>query len=86
VPADACLDEAVALGRSLLAAGPRAIETVKRLIAEASGRPRDLRGAAAILAQVRVSAEAQEGVRAFLEQRPPEWETRAAGGRDASDR
>jgi methylglutaconyl-CoA hydratase len=85
VPAAACLDEAIALGRSLLASGPRAIETVKRLIAEASGRPHDLRGAAAILAQVRVSAEAQEGIRAFLERRPPDWESRPSGARDGSD-
>jgi methylglutaconyl-CoA hydratase len=86
VPAEACLAEAIALGRSLLGCGPRAIETTKRLIAEASGQPHDLRGGAAILAQVRVSAEAQEGIRAFLERRPPEWETRAGGGRDGSDR
>ena len=86
VPAGACLDEALALSRSMLGCGPRAIETVKRLIAEASGQPHDLRGAAAILAQVRVSTEAQEGIRAFLERRPPEWETRAGGGRDGSDR
>jgi methylglutaconyl-CoA hydratase len=86
VPADACLAESMALGQSLLACGPRAIETTKRLIAEASGRPHDLRGAAAILAQVRVSIEAQEGIRAFLEGRPPEWETRATGGRDVSER
>jgi methylglutaconyl-CoA hydratase len=77
VPADACLNEAITLGRSLVACGPSAVETVKRLIAEATGQPRDLRGAAAITAQVRVSEEAREGIRAFLEHRPPEWETRA---------
>jgi methylglutaconyl-CoA hydratase len=76
VPAAQCLAEAVALGRELTASGPNAVETVKRLIAEASNRPRDLRGAAAITAQVRLSNEAQEGIRAFLERRPPEWETR----------
>jgi methylglutaconyl-CoA hydratase len=79
VAADACVDEAVALGRSMVACGPCAIETTKRLIGDASGRPRDLRGAAAITAQVRVSDEAQEGVRAFLERRAPEWESRTAG-------
>ena len=85
IAADVCLVEAIALGQTLAASAPRAIETTKRLIAEASGRPDDLRGAAAITAQVRVSEEAQEGMRAFLERRPPEWET-AAGGRDGSDR
>jgi methylglutaconyl-CoA hydratase len=80
VAADACVAEAVALGRSMVACGPHAVETTKRLIADASGRPRDLRGAAAITAQVRVSDEAQEGVRAFLERRVPEWESRAGSG------
>jgi methylglutaconyl-CoA hydratase len=79
VPAAACLGEAIALGRSLAACGPQAIETTKRLIAEATGRPHDLRGAAAITAQVRISAEAQEGIRAFLERRPPAWDTRTEG-------
>jgi methylglutaconyl-CoA hydratase len=77
VAPDACVAEAVALGRSLAACGPRAIETTKRLIADAAGRPHDLRGAAAITAQVRISDEAQEGIRAFFERRAPEWETRA---------
>jgi methylglutaconyl-CoA hydratase len=77
VPAEACVAEAIALGRTLAAAGPRAVETTKRLIAEATGRPHDLRGAAAITAQVRISDEAREGIRAFFERRPPEWETRA---------
>jgi methylglutaconyl-CoA hydratase len=79
VAADNCIAEAVALGQTMVACGPCAIETTKRLIADASGRPRDLRGAAAITAQVRVSDEAQEGIRAFLERRAPEWETRSAG-------
>jgi methylglutaconyl-CoA hydratase len=76
VAAEACVAEAVALGQTLVGCGPRAIETTKRLIADASGRPRDLRGAAAITAQVRISDEAQEGIRAFFERRAPEWETR----------
>jgi methylglutaconyl-CoA hydratase len=78
VPASECLREAVGLGQDLVASAPRAIEATKRLIAEASGRPIDLRGAAAITAQVRVSEEAQEGIRAFLERRPAAWMLRAA--------
>jgi methylglutaconyl-CoA hydratase len=73
VPADALRPEAIALGEALAACAPLAIETTKRLIDEASGRPADLRGAAAVTAQVRVSEEAREGVRAFLERRPPVW-------------
>jgi methylglutaconyl-CoA hydratase len=73
VAAEACLREAIALGQALGACGPQAIETTKRLIVEVSGGPSDLRGAAAITAQVRVSEEAQEGILAFLERRQPRW-------------
>jgi methylglutaconyl-CoA hydratase len=78
-PAARCLDEAVQLGNELVASAPRAIETAKRLLDESAGRPRDLRGAAAVSAAVRVSDEAREGIRAFLEKRPPAWtHTRSA--------
>jgi methylglutaconyl-CoA hydratase len=73
VPADTCRVTAVALARSIAACGPQALSTTKRLILEASGRPFDLRGAAAISAAVRVSDEAVEGMRAFLEKRQPRW-------------
>jgi methylglutaconyl-CoA hydratase len=72
-PAERCLDEAIRLGTELLASAPSAIATAKRLLDESAGRPRDLRGAAAISAAVRVSEEAREGIRAFLEKRPPAW-------------
>jgi methylglutaconyl-CoA hydratase len=73
VAAEKLLAEALALGNDLAACGPRAIQTTKRLIDEASGRPADLRGAAAVTAQVRVSDEAREGLHAFIEKRPPRW-------------
>jgi methylglutaconyl-CoA hydratase len=76
VAPDRVRDEALALARSLTAGGPRALGTIKRLIDESSGRPPDLRGAAAVSAAVRVSDEAIEGMRAFLERRSPAW----AGG------
>ncbi|WP_422931202.1 enoyl-CoA hydratase/isomerase family protein [Singulisphaera sp. PoT] len=75
VPEEELLARAIALGKSLVASAPIAVESTKRLIDEASGRPKDLRGAAAITAAVRVSSEAEEGMRAFLERRPPDWET-----------
>ena len=46
---------------------------IKRLLDETQGRPRSLRGAAAVSAAIRVSEEAQEGIRAFLEKRLPSW-------------
>lgn len=73
VPPDRCLPEAFALAGSLSACGPRALATTKRLLDESSGLPSDLRGSAAITAAVRVSDEAFEGMRAFLEKRPPKW-------------
>ena len=70
---DRVRDEALALARSLLECAPRAITSLKRLLDEATGRPADLRGAAAVSAAVRVGAEAAEGMTAFLEKRPPAW-------------
>jgi methylglutaconyl-CoA hydratase len=74
VPAEACLDEARALARSLLGSAPQAVAAIKRLIDEATARPRDLRGAAAVSAAARCGDEAAEGMRAFLEKRLPRWE------------
>jgi methylglutaconyl-CoA hydratase len=73
VSPDRCRDEAIALARSLTVCGPKALATTKRLLDEASCRPADLRGAAAVSAAVRVSDEALEGMLAFLEKRPPQW-------------
>lgn len=73
VPPGESLDAAVALGASLSASAPGAAAATKRLLDEASGRPRDLRGAAAVTAAIRVSEEADEGMRAFFEKRPPRW-------------
>lgn len=64
---------------NILDGGPNAIEAAKFLVQTLS---RDLVGqdfqkaldfAAAELAQLRVQPEAQEGVTAFLEKRPPSW-------------
>ena len=77
VPAERLLGAALALGQSLTHSAPLAIQTTKRLLDEASGRPIDLRGSAAITAAVRVSEEAREGMNAFLEKRPPRWDLKA---------
>jgi methylglutaconyl-CoA hydratase len=71
--AENCLDEAIRLANGLAQGAPMAQASIKRLIDEATLRPRDLRGAAAISAAVRCSEEAHEGIRAFIEKRPPSW-------------
>jgi methylglutaconyl-CoA hydratase len=69
---DATVDRYVA---ELLSASPTGIAAAKRLIPQVWGRsPADARTitAEAIAAQ-RVSPEGQEGLRAFLDKRPPRW-------------
>src|SRR3954471_20115449 len=77
VPADA-LDSAVARRvADVLTGGPAGVARAKSLIREIAGvHPEDVIGVTtnAIAAQ-RVSAEGQEGLRAFLEKRKPGWST-----------
>jgi methylglutaconyl-CoA hydratase len=70
---DTCLDEAIWMAESLAECAPLAVATTKKLLDESAGRPRDLRGAAAVSAAIRCSEEAREGIRAFGEKRPPAW-------------
>jgi methylglutaconyl-CoA hydratase len=78
VPA-AGLDHAVASClNDVLAAGPEAVAAAKALIREVAGR--SIEDAAPITARTiaarRVSAEGQEGLRAFLEKRAPSFDSR----------
>jgi methylglutaconyl-CoA hydratase len=73
VSPERCLAEALDLARSLIDGAPLALASTKRLLDEATGRPADLRGAAAISAAVRVGDEAREGMAAFVEKRDPAW-------------
>ena len=61
--------------REILAAGPEAVMAAKALIREIWGRsPSDAAATtASVIAKRRVSAEGQEGLRAFLEKRKPSW-------------
>jgi methylglutaconyl-CoA hydratase len=68
-----CLDVAIRVAQSLSQGAPGALATTKKLLDEAAGRPRDLRGAAAISAATRLSDEAKEGICAFVEKRQPAW-------------
>ncbi len=61
------------MAEGLIANGPIALATTKRILDEAEGRPPNLRGAAAISAVVRASEEAHEGISAFVEKRTPRW-------------
>lgn len=68
-----CLAESIRMGKDMFQSAPQAVAVIKRLLDETQGRPKSLRGAAAVSAAIRVSEEAQEGIRAFLEKRPPRW-------------
>ncbi len=56
----------------LLKAGPRALVESKRLIAKLSATQTEA-DTAGLIARLRVSAEGQEGMAAFLEKRKPNW-------------
>jgi methylglutaconyl-CoA hydratase len=76
VAADADLDAAVAdVVREILSAGPAAIAAAKSLIPEVWERTAEAAReiTADAIAARRVSAEGQEGLRAFLEKRKPGW-------------
>jgi methylglutaconyl-CoA hydratase len=69
---DAVVD---AITAAIAANGPRAVREAKALIRRVAGMRREeaLEHCADAIARVRVTAEAQEGLRAFLEKRDPAW-------------
>ena len=76
VPREA-LDSAIAsLAATLRQGGPLAQQAAKSLIAAVAGRPIDdaiSEETAQRIARQRATAEAREGVSAFLDKRPPAW-------------
>ena len=77
---DAELDAGVQrVADSLLQGAPGALATAKRLVAEVARMSLDeaLPYTADVLARVRSSDEAREGIGAFLEKRPPSWRPRS---------
>ena len=75
VPADE-LDTAVdQLVGSLKTSGPEALATCKRMVREVGDMDLDAAGPATaeMIARLRMSAEGQEGMSAFLERRKPAW-------------
>ncbi|MEO0124441.1 MAG: enoyl-CoA hydratase/isomerase family protein [candidate division WOR-3 bacterium] len=75
VPPD-CLDKAVeGLVNQLLSSGPEAIKKCKELLRRVPQMSVDefKKYTAEVIAQMRISDEAQEGMSAFLEKRKPKW-------------
>jgi methylglutaconyl-CoA hydratase len=70
------LEKALArLTESLLSASPKAIAVAKDFLRELGRLPAEGQGPLAVktLADLRVTPQAQEGLRAFLEKRKPDW-------------
>ena len=60
---------------AILSGGPKAVNAAKRLVREVEGRAVDAVADLTVkrIADIRVSPEGQEGLRAFLERRDPHW-------------
>lgn len=58
--------------------GPQAMKETKRLLAALKGRPGHQHEEQTVetIARVRVGLEAQEGIQAFFDKRPPTWRPR----------
>jgi methylglutaconyl-CoA hydratase len=70
------LDETIAaIVKELLTSGPEAIAAAKKLIRDVAARLDDDVTAITVrsISSLRVSPEGQEGLKAFLEKRPPSW-------------
>ena len=69
---DACIDK---LAKSLDANGPNALTHCKRILSEGAGVPWDRVEDVTTkkISELRVSPEGQEGLKAFLEKRKPNW-------------
>ena len=63
------------IAAEMMACGPEAVAESKRLVEDVAYRPVDevMEETARRIARARVSEEGQEGVRAFLEKRKPNW-------------
>ena len=61
---------------SMVSASPNAVRTAKAFLRDLGRMPWEEQGDLAVrtLADIRVTDEAQEGLRAFLEKRPPRWQ------------
>jgi methylglutaconyl-CoA hydratase len=77
--APALAQAAERIAREILACAPGAVADAKKLVSDVYGKPIDhhlMEETAKRIASARVGPEGQEGVRAFLERRKPEWAAR----------
>ena len=75
VPADELDATVEGLVKQLVSSGPAALATCKRMVREVGDMDLDTAGPATaeMIARLRMSAEGQEGMAAFLERRKPAW-------------
>ena len=75
VPPDELDNTVEAIVKSIFQVGPRAVREAKRLLRVLPGiePPERLRFCAETIARVRVTPEAQAGLKAFLDREPPPW-------------
>jgi methylglutaconyl-CoA hydratase len=80
------MDEAIEqIVAAILASGPHAISEAKMLIDAVANQPIStalIADTASRIARVRISAEGQEGLRAFLEKRKPNWAASLESAKD----
>lgn len=75
-PDGPALEQALArVSQSILAASPNALAVAKEFLRALGRTPPEAQGPLAVrtLADIRVTPQAQEGLRAFLEKRKPDW-------------
>jgi len=77
VPAAQLLEKSAALAASLAELSPQALALTKGLFEKSAGLKKALDEAEQLNADARASADCQEGVRAFLEKRKPNWASKA---------
>lgn len=77
VPAPSLADETNAMAATVMEGAPGALARTKRLLDDLDGIDADLTAALKIHLSARDAEEAQEGITAFFEKRPPRWASRS---------